>query len=131
MFTYDEDIFSDMHKDAYGFRPRGHEFYDATPERKQEIWDSVCEDVEREIEREALAQSEAVADFRQKVVDMMGIGARDEHQAKKWIIQGLGATATDLMYGGEWVCFELGLPYSMRKLFEQVCREMRQEMENV
>lgn len=131
MFTYNEDIFSDMHKDAYGFRPRGHEFYDAAPERKQEIWDSVCDDVEREIERQRVAQDAAVAAFRQQVADMMAMGARDEHQAKKWIIQGLDATVNNLMYGGEWVCFELGLPYTMRKMFDQACREMRQEMENV
>lgn len=35
MYTYSEELFSDFHKDAYGFRPRGHEFYSATPERKQ------------------------------------------------------------------------------------------------
>ena len=41
IYTYDENIFSDFHKDAYGFRPRDHRFYDATPAEKQVIWDDV------------------------------------------------------------------------------------------
>ena len=87
MFTYDEDIFSDMYKDAYGFRPRGHEFYEATPERKQEIWDSVYADVEREIEREALAKIEAVVAFNREVDQTISYGAGDRATALRWMTQ--------------------------------------------
>ena len=31
-YTYDENIFSDLYKDAFGFRPQGHHFYDADPD---------------------------------------------------------------------------------------------------
>lgn len=42
MYTYSEELFSDFHKKAYGFRPTGdHWFYGATPAEKQEIWDAV------------------------------------------------------------------------------------------
>jgi len=90
MFTYDEDIFSDMYKDAYGFRPRGHEFYKATPERKQEIWDSVYADVEREIEREALAKIEAIKAFEDWIEKCYeyAVGCPSREDVLRWMTEG-------------------------------------------
>jgi len=89
MFTYDEDIFSDMYKDAYGFRPRGHEFYKATPERKQEIWDSVYADVEREIEREALAKIEAIKAFEDWIEKCYeyAVGCPSREDVLRWMTE--------------------------------------------
>ena len=67
MFTYSEELFSDFHKDTYGFRPRAHEFYDATPARKQEIWDAMGEDFNLEQERERLQKIESVAAFNRDI----------------------------------------------------------------
>jgi len=64
MFTYSEELFSDFHKDTYGFRPGGNdEFYDATPERKQDIWDNMEQDFLQEMVREEKAKAEAIANF--------------------------------------------------------------------
>lgn len=64
MFTYSEDLFSDFHKDTYGFRPSGYDpFYDATPERKQEIWDQMEQDFLQEMVREEKAKAEAIIAF--------------------------------------------------------------------
>ena len=62
-FTYDEDLFSDLHKDTYGFRPRTHRFYEAPPEEKQEIWNFVCEELKQEIkyQEEAKKKSDDVS----------------------------------------------------------------------
>jgi len=87
MFTYDENIFSDMHKDAYGFRPRGHEFYDATPERKQEIWDMVADDVQFEIECEAREKVVALERFNALLEKFMTYGAADRTTALRWMTE--------------------------------------------
>jgi len=87
MYTYDENIFSDMHKDAYGFRPRGHEFYDATPERKQEIWDMVADDVQFEIEREAREKVVALESFNALLEKFMTYGAADRTTALRWMTE--------------------------------------------
>ncbi len=50
MFTYSEDVISDLHKDAYGFRPSQRFFDDwstYTPAEKQECWDIMCRDMEQ------------------------------------------------------------------------------------
>ncbi len=132
-YTFDETIVSDLHKDAFGFRPREffwEEWNAASDAQRQEIWDDLLLALERAVEFERKQQEAAIADFRTQVADMMALGARDEHQAKKWIIQSLGADEYDLLYGGSWVCYELGLPYSMRQMFEQACREILQEINN-
>ena len=48
-FTYSDDCFSDLHKDVYGFRPRGiiMENWDSMdPAQKQARWDELCEELE-------------------------------------------------------------------------------------
>lgn len=86
-YTYDEDIFSDLHKDAYGFRPRGHEFYDATPARKQEIWDYICEVVEDNIAAEKEHEARALRDFEQEIQNMIELGADGRESALRWMTQ--------------------------------------------
>lgn len=88
MFTYSEELFSDFHKDTYGFRPRGHEFYDATPERKQEIWDNVEQDFLQEMVREEKAKAEALEQFEREVAQTISYGAGDRATALRWMTQG-------------------------------------------
>ena len=41
-YTYDEDCYSDLYKDVYGFRPRGavwEHWKNMTPAEKQVQWD--------------------------------------------------------------------------------------------
>ena len=96
-YTFDEIVFSDLHKDAYGFRPRGaaawrvnaaHEFYDATPERKQEIWDLTLVDLDYELEREQAAKAKAVALFADRLQQTIDIGAGDRITALRWLTEG-------------------------------------------
>ena len=87
MFTYSEELFSDLHKDAYGFRPRGHEFYDVTPERKQEIWDYFCKIVEENIAAEREHEARALRDFEQEVQNTIELGAGDRATALRWMTQ--------------------------------------------
>ena len=88
MFTYDEELFSDLHKDAYGFRPRDHGFYDAdtTPAQKQEIWDATILDMNAAQEAEEARAADCVKDFKAEV-DMVinTFGAGDRATALKWI----------------------------------------------
>ena len=89
MFTYDEEIFSDLHKDAYGFRPRIHNFYESTPEEKQKIWDATILDMNAAQEAEEARAADCVKDFKAEV-DMVinTFGAEDRATALKWITDG-------------------------------------------
>ena len=132
MYTFDASIVSDLHKDAYGFRPSTffwEKWSHASDDQKQKIWDSLCDSLERAVNEEKRAQDAAVAWYNSQLSILIRTGAFDENQAKRWIVQGLNPCANDLRYGGEWVCFQLGLPYSMSTQFDQVCQELLQQKE--
>jgi len=132
-YTFDESIVSDLHKDAFGFRPREYfweEWNNSSDASKQEIWDDLLDSLQRANEWARLQETAAIAAFNTMVQQNIDLGARDEYQARKWITQSLKPTENDLLYGGSWVCFELDLPYSMRQMFDQICRELLQEMNN-
>ena len=84
-YTYDENIFSDYHKEAYGFRPRNHEFYDATPDRKQEIWDSVGRAWDIRQAEEAEEEARALREFETVISSIIESGAGDRVTALQWL----------------------------------------------
>ena len=131
-FTFDESIVSDLHKDARGWRPREY-FWEtweaASDEEKQVIWDGLCNEHAAEIEREKRQQERAVAEFEEQIARNLSYGAADRQQAIRWVVESLDPSEMDMRYGGSWVCWEMGLPYSMEKEFETACREVLETME--
>lgn len=130
-YTFSTELFSDLHKDVYGFRPRGHWFYDAstTDEQRQEEWDYLCKRLGEQIDEDNAAKAKALSDLHTRVADLRTKGAADDHQALKWIVQGLNPSQSDLWYGGDWVCYELGLGFDCAYMFNKVCRELEMERE--
>ena len=122
MYDFDDSIFSDLHKDAYGFRPRGHEYFEAAPERKQEIWVQTIEALEAAQEEEARREQEAVAEFEAQITRVIKAGAGDRITALRWMIQPAGETfrlEQDVEY---WV-FNQGFLFTEygRELVEELC----------
>ena len=86
-----------------------------TAVEKQEIWDMLVATVARNIELDKLYERTAIADFEAMVSQNIALGAPDRETAIRWLVDSLdlGKTAQDAGY----VCYELGLPYSMAPLF--------------
>ena len=123
-YTYDEHTVSDLHKDAYGFRPKEMFWaeWDASDEDgKQGIWDYLIEAFNAEQQAERLRKERAIADFESRVSLMMEVGAPTREVAIKWIVESLDAGVGD---DAGYVCYLLGLPYSMESLFVEACREL-------
>ena len=122
MYDFDDNIFSDLHKDAYGFRPRGHEYYEAAPARKQEIWVKVCEDLEVAQDEEARREQEAVAEFKAQITKVIEAGAGNRITALRWM------TSTETFYHSQdvehWV-------YNQGILFTDYGRELVKELESI
>jgi len=114
-YTYDEQTVSDLHKDAYGFRPR-ESFYQrwdtATEAERQNIWDNMCMTLESELELEKQETARNIERFESRVDDVLRTGAATRVQAIKWIAQ-----SEDLdECAGYWPLYEeleyrLGLPF--------------------
>ncbi|OYT15001.1 MAG: hypothetical protein B7C24_15345 [Bacteroidetes bacterium 4572_77] len=108
VYTYDENTYSDLHKDVYGVRPRSDHFYNATPDQKQIIWDGLLESLTFEMKEDAKREVQAIDDFEKEISRNMSLGAPDRKTAIRWITQALDVGEGDSGY----FCYELGLPYT-------------------
>ena len=79
---------SDMHKDAYGFRPNLSNYSGLSESELREELDRLAEIVEEEIERDVKRREQSVKDFEKLVADTIELGAGDRATALRWILQG-------------------------------------------
>jgi hypothetical protein len=101
--------YSDFHKDAYGFRPRGIDTSTWTLEdfdREFAVFARVCE--QNRIEREA-AEAEAIIRFEDRVLNLMHTGTNRE-RVIAWLMDAESANGDF-----EYFCFTQGLPYGYFK----------------
>lgn len=64
-YTFSTELFSDFHKDAYGFRPRMNDtFYHSHDREKQAIWNTTQIDLDRREEAEINAADAAIETFK-------------------------------------------------------------------
>jgi len=88
MFTFSNDCFSDLHKEVYGFRPRGmmmKNWQDMNAKQKETLWNCLCEELEDKIKHEKIAEEKAVAEFKERIEQAQVWGARDYFDALRWI----------------------------------------------
>ena len=89
-YTFDENIVSDLHKDARGFRP-GELFWEqwvlSTDQRKQAIWDSLIKEMNESMDRERRMEQEAIKDFESDINLNIALGAGDRETALRWMTQ--------------------------------------------
>jgi len=124
VYDYSEELFSDFHKDAYGFRPRNHRFYDAdtTPAEKQEIWDATGRAFDRRQEEEARREEEALAEFKAQITKVIEAGAGNRITALRWM------TSTETFYSHQ--CVEHWV-YDQGILFTDYGRELVHELTDI
>jgi hypothetical protein len=116
--SFDENLFSDLHKDAFGFRPRGHEFYEATDARKQAIWDETCEALDFELVRECRFALDSQREWEAKLAKFIELGAADEATAIRWDMEANNIRADDphlsineIVERSGYYCYLSGIDY--------------------
>jgi hypothetical protein len=117
-YTFDEQIVSDLHKDARGFRPSAtwwSVWNRVSDDAKQDIWDALGQELNETMDRERRAQADAMIALHQRIQGVMLLGAKDEVQALKWIMEAEEFDDYDLRYGPSYFCYHFGLSYSAEK----------------
>jgi hypothetical protein len=131
VYTFDENIVSDLHKDAYGFRPTA-DWWDCWNYQddagKQAAWNTLLDDLEQANDREAQEQIASINAFELEIATALDVGARSREDAVRWIVQGLDLDDVDLMYGGSAICYRKGLPYRMSAMFDNAINYLRAEV---
>jgi hypothetical protein len=131
MYTFDEQIVSDLHKDARGHRPTEYfweEWTQCGDDTRQAMWDNLLEELAAETARQKDAYARAEIDFHQRVQGTMLAGAKDELTAIRWILEAEQFTNSDLAYGSDYVAWHFGLPY--KGLFDQQIQTVITAMES-
>ena len=130
VYTYDERIVSDLHKEAYGFRPSQYwwgEWKASDEDGRQQIWDDLCEAMEAEMEDQRKRHERVIQEFEDLVLRQQEVGAPDRQTAIRWIVDSLELSQNDLCYGADYVCYCLGLPYSCSSMFTEAVELLRQK----
>jgi hypothetical protein len=96
----------DMHKDAYGFRPRGVDTSSWTLEQFQEEFVILGQAIDREETARKAAESKAVELFERRVAELISTGAKDSEMAMRWIHE-----AEETNGDNDYLAWTLGLPY--------------------
>lgn len=117
-FTFDSNIVSDLHKEAYGFRPSASyfEMWNRIPDAEKQIeWDRLLERMSDSMDEEA-HQAEAAKRFEQRVADVMELVASSNRaDAIRFIAQAEGKDDEIEFYGYEALEFHFGLKFGYIK----------------
>lgn len=111
VYTFDDNIVSDLHKDAYGFRPcEGFwaSWNSMDDEEKQAEWDNLIEACNRAIQEEQEQEERAIERFEVLVTQTISSGAGDRETAIRWIMDASSAARDN---DWDYLCWEHGLPY--------------------
>lgn len=110
MFTFDNDTVSDLHKDAYGFRPCQNWWADwgsMNDVGKQQEWDSLVEALKYSNLQDELNEKVAIEKFEKTLTKTIASGAPNRETAIRWLFEG-GDYNGDMDY----FAWNFGLPYN-------------------
>jgi len=126
-YTYSDELLSDLHKDAYGCRPGiAYRLYWQTlsADEKQAEWDQLIDVMNAAQEAQRKYEEESVAEFEHQVLRNQVHGAPTRKDAVRWILDSMELSPYD---DAGFVCYRLGLPYSMEHEFVNILAEMHKE----
>lgn len=130
-FTFDSSIISDLYKDARGFRP-GREFFqrweEASSLEKQQIWDGLSDELDRELDRERQQQAKAVDEYELALGKIQSTVGCDRVKAVELYVESLNFDKSDLSYGGGFVAFRTELPYTLEAELDAACKALLKKM---
>ena len=118
MYTFNENIVSDLHKDARGFRPTEYfweEWTQCGDDARQVIWDNLCSELEETMDREQLTQAQNYAKLLNRILEVMHLGAEDTKSALQCIMEAEEFSDYDIQYGADYFCYHFGLSYDTKK----------------
>jgi hypothetical protein len=130
MYTFDESILSDLHKDARGYRPREpfiemwQELSDAD---KQDVWDMLIQEMAEANDLEQAQQRENLEKFEHYIKQFkMCSPDIDDGDAIRWILQTENFSTNDYLYGADYVAYHFGLAYDnpRRELIAEQCKKL-------
>jgi uncharacterized protein with ACT and thioredoxin-like domain len=98
--------FWDAYKDAHGFRPRHIDTSAWTLEQFDREMEELCETMKANDIAQKIQETLAVEKFERRIAELIGMGAKDEDMAMRWIHE-----AEQTNGDNDYLAWSLGLPY--------------------
>ena len=105
------------HKDAFGTKGRHYDFKNMTLAELKAEADYISDAVKNSMKEEAEREKQKIAEFDAQINHNIAAGAEDKSTAIRWILDAEGLIEEKDM---GYICYSLGLPYSMEKEFESI-----------
>ena len=118
---FDPQIFSDLYKDAYGFRPR-FSLDDYSYEELDELWDETLEAQQEEMKREEELQERNFKIFKNRLDKMMSQHNISKATALRWMIDADMIEEDIELYGYCAACFQWGLSFNKAEYLERIIK---------
>ena len=96
----------DMHKDAYGVRPRCIDTSSWTEADFEAEFVILAQTIEANYKEQLASEAKAIERFEAQVASFIESGAKTRETAIRWFHEAEGSNGDD-----EYLCFLLGLPY--------------------
>jgi hypothetical protein len=108
-YTFDSNVVSDLHKEAYGFRP-GQGWWaawkDMDDQGRQEEWDRLSAAADEEALREQAAQQRAEERWNLHIAQLMRTNGIDRATALRWDMDAMDCDGDAGFY-----CYKWGIGY--------------------
>jgi len=123
MYTFSNDIVSDLHKDARGYRPT-QGFFDmwneSSDDTKQEVWDMLIEEMKYMQKEQARHEAENLVEFRKRVRTVMNLMSCNWMKAVETLAK---AEEIDLSYDFDYFLWNQGLGFKDRNKISALYKE--------
>ena len=114
MFTFSDELFSDLWKDVNGYRPTQEikdEWNARTLRQKQELWTALVDELDQQEQDRIDLQNARVASFEKQILQYQSMGdSITRTDAIRYIIDEEGLIYE---YDPEYVAYSMGLPYGV------------------
>ena len=119
-YTFCENTISDLHKDAWGYRPsQGFwvRWEASNDDAKQGIWNDLIDDMVKNDAEDAKIKAENASKLAKRIKEACKLGASNYRTAIRWILEADGLEH-DKYYGGDQLAWEFNIGFKHSKLFK-------------
>lgn len=107
-YTFSEELYSDLHKDALGFRPKAAEWLSwksMSDDEKQAHWDVLIRTMEEDEKQREIDEANMLATVETRIAREIAAGATRREAIDRLM------TEQDALGDPDFLCFKLGIPY--------------------
>jgi len=121
-YTFDDSILSDLHKEAFGFRPSSSYYThwrSLTDDEKQIEWENLCAASEQSEQDERDAEARNYTRWQTRIEDLIQMGAGDKVTAIRWDMQAQKAEPGEVSF----YCYACGLSWRVEDEIHAILKE--------